>query len=199
LLIWMMGSKPKRMTSIVKRIATPESYTKLDDAFVILIEFENGAIGWATGDRYSPVVGNINEFYGTEGQLFLSTESTNPFQTSPVAFYTHKNFKWDELPDVVRKARYPVHFWAEDLMGEYVPRRWVSIYPPREWSYTRMWAHFVDCILTGAEPMMKAEDGAIVMDILCGAFKAWEDGRWLDLPLKEEIVPPMFKPYYKPF
>ena len=197
LLVWFMGSKPKRMTSCVKRLAAPESYTTLDDAYVTLIEFENGNIGFVTGDRFSPIVSNIQELYATEGQMFVSTEATNPFQSAPLAFFTNKDYTWDELPEIVQKYRYPINFWAEDLAGDHVLKRWVTITPPREWSYTRMWDHFADCILTGKEPMMKAEDGAIVMDILCGAFKAWEEGVWLDLPLKEEVVPPMYKPYYK--
>lgn len=196
LLIWLMGSKPKRMTSVVKRLATDESYTVLDDAYFVLIEFENGSIGVVSGDRYSPAVSNINEVYGSHGQIFLSTEATNPFQSAPIALYTDKDLAWDELPEVVRHHRYPVYFWAEDLMGEHVQKRWTTIHPPREWSYTRMWAHYADCLVTGEEPRMKAEDGAIVMDILCGAFKAWEEGVWLDLPLEEEIIPPMYRPFY---
>lgn len=129
--------------------------------------------------------------------MFVSTEATNPFQSAPLAFYSNRDYAWDELPEIVQKYRYPVCFWAEDLAGPHVTKRWVTITPPREWSYTRMWDHFADSILNNTEPMMKAEDGAIVMDILCGAFKAWEEGTWLDLPLQEEVIPPMFRPYYK--
>lgn len=197
LLLWLMGSKPKRMTGIVKRIGTPEAYTNLDDAYVILIEFENGSIGFVSGDRFSPAVSNIQELYGTDGTMFLSTEATNPFQSAPLALYSNKDYTWDELPEIVQKYRYPINFWAEDLAGEHVQKRWMTITPPREWSYTRMWDHFADCILTGKEPIMKAEDGAIAMDVMCGTFVAFEQGSWLDLPLKEEVVPPMYKPFYK--
>ena len=38
-----------------------------------------------------------------------------------------------------------------------------------------------------------AEDGALTMEVLCGVFASMETGGWVDLPLKEEIVPPGFK------
>jgi predicted dehydrogenase len=58
LLVYLMNSIPKRVIGIVKRLVTPETYTTLDDSFWILIEFENGATGVISGDRYSPAVSN---------------------------------------------------------------------------------------------------------------------------------------------
>ena len=61
LLMFLMGSRPKRVMGIIKRLGTPEEYTQLDDSFWITIEFENGATGVISGDRYSPCVSNISE------------------------------------------------------------------------------------------------------------------------------------------
>ena len=32
---------------------------------------------------------------------------------------------------------------------------------------------------------------------MCAVFKSMETGGWVNLPLKEEVVPPQYKPYYK--
>ena len=75
-----------------------------------------------------------------------------------------------------------------------MPKRWISIVPPREWSYTRMVNHFVECIKEDKEPKVKGEDGAWAMEVLCGVFKSMETQSWVDLPLKEEVIPPGYKP-----
>ena len=80
LLTFLMGSMPKRVVGIVKRLVTPAEYTTLDDSFWIMIEFENGATGVISGDRYSPAVSNISEVYGSDGTIFTGSEATNPFQ-----------------------------------------------------------------------------------------------------------------------
>ena len=61
-----------------------------------------------------------------------------------------------------------------------------------------MLKYFIDCILEDKEPELSSgEDGAKVIEIICGVFKSMETNSWVDLPLKEEIVPPFYKKYYK--
>jgi len=196
LLRWLMGSEVKRVVGVVNRIARPKDYTLLDDVFCILMEFENGTYGRVSGDRFSPVVTHRTEIYGTEGTMFLSSEASHPYQTAPLSVYTHKDYSWEDMPDIIRDYRYPVFFWAEDKIKKPVPKRWVSIYPPRGWSYARMIKHFIECILEDKEPLIKGEDGAKVMEILCATFKSMETGGWVDLPLKEEVIPPYYKSRY---
>ena len=194
LLRWFMGSEVKRVVGIAKRSVTPEDYTTLDDVFCILLEFENGACGRVSGDRYSSVVTHRTELFGTEGTMYLTSECSNPFQSAPLAIYTDKDYNWDDLPGVIRDYRYPIFFWAEDVIKKPVYKRWVSIYPPRKWSYTRMINHFIQCIFEDKQPLIKGEDGAKAMDILCAVFKSMKTGGWVDLPLKEEITPPHYQP-----
>ena len=152
LLMYLMGSRPKRVMGIIK--AFGQDYTELDDSFWITIEFENGATGVISGDRYSPAVSNISEVYGTEGTIFTGSEATNPFQTAPLAVFTNKDFRQNELPEIVREYRYPQLFWSEDIMqpNGYVPKRWVPIYPKRGWAYKTMLEHFLHCVETGTAP-----------------------------------------------
>ncbi len=194
LLVHLMGSKPKRVIGIVKRLGTPEEYTTLDDSFWITIEFENGATGVVSGDRYSPAVSNISEVYGTEGTIFTGSEATNPFQSAPLAVYTSKNYRQSELPEILREYRYPQLFWSEDIMTPdgYVPKRWVPIYPPRGWAYKTMLEHFINCVVNQTQPIIKPEDSALVMDVLLAAAKSMQTNSWVDVPLTEETLPPLY-------
>jgi predicted dehydrogenase len=194
LLIFLMNSKPKRVVGIVKRLVTPEEYTQLDDSFWIMIEFENGATGVISGDRYSPAVSNISEIYGSEGTIFTGSEATNPFQSAPLAVFTNKEFKQSELPEIVREYRYPQLFWSEDIMqpNGKVPKRWVPIYPKRGWAYKSMLEHFINCVETDREPSLTPEISALVTDVLVGAAMSMHTNGWVDIPLKENFIVPFY-------
>ena len=196
LLVFLMNSKPKRVMGLVKRLVTPEEYTTLDDSFWVMLEFENGATGVISGDRYSPAVSNISEVYGSEGTIFNGSESTNPFQSAPLAVFTGKEFRQNDLPDIVREYRYPQLFWSEDIMqpSGYVPKRWVPIYPKRGWAYKSMLEHFIDCVINDREPSLTPEISALVTDVLIGAYKSMETNSWVELPLQEDFVVPGYEP-----
>lgn len=194
LLVFLMNSMPKRVVGIVKRLVTPEEYTVLDDSFWIMIEFENGATGVISGDRYSPAVSNISEIYGSEGTIFTGSEATNPFQSAPLAVFTNKEYTQSELPEIVREYRYPQLFWSEDIMqpNGKVPKRWVPIYPKRGWAYKSMLEHFLNCVEKDVEPSLSPEVSAIVTDVLVGAYQSMKTGGWVDLPLKENYIVPFY-------
>lgn len=190
-----MGSEAKRVVGTAKRVVAPESLTKTDDVVWILIEFENGSSGCVSCNRFSPIVSNITEIYGTEGTMFLSSEIFGPFQNVPLAIYTNKDYSWETLPDVIKKWRYPRSFWPDDVMAKTLSKEWVCICPPREWSYTRMIKYQIGCIFEDKEPKMTSgEDGAKAIEIMCAVIKSMETGGWVDLPLKEEVVPPYYEP-----
>jgi predicted dehydrogenase len=193
LLLWFMGKPPTRVCGIAKNLTRPSTYTVLDDCVYIQIEFEGGAYGMVDLNRYSPVVTQGCELLGTEGTILTSSEAQNPYQSAPLAVYTNKDYNWEDLPEILRDYRYPQLFWAQDNVDRPLKKRWIPIYPPRGWAYKRMIQHFIDCIAYDKDPIIRAEDGAVAMDVLCGVLKSMETNRWVDLPLKEEVIPPGFK------
>jgi len=193
LLMYLMASRPKRVMGLIK--AFGKEYTQLDDSFWIMMEFENGATGVISGDRYSPAVSNISEIYGTEGTIFTGSEATNPFQTAPLAVFTSKQFKQSELPEIVREYRYPQQFWSEDIMQPdgFVPKRWVPIYPKRGWAYKSMLEHFLNCVEKDIQPSLTPEDSAIVTDVLVGAYKSMETNSWVEVGRNmDNYIVPMY-------
>ncbi|MCD6218818.1 Gfo/Idh/MocA family oxidoreductase [Candidatus Calescamantes bacterium] len=195
LLIWLIGSPVKRVSGIAdRRVLNENRWGKCDDTAVIMMEHENGALGYVSCNRFSPVVSQFTELYGDEGTIFTSSDAQNPYQGSPLAVYTIKDYEYEDLPEIIRKYRWPQIFWAEDLITHPVSKRWVSIYPPREPNnYFYLCQHFIDCIVNDKEPLTKGEDGAQAVEVMCAVFKSMETKSWVELPLKEEVVPPYYQ------
>jgi len=193
LLLWLIGKDVKRVCGIAKNITRPKEYTVLDDCVYITIEFVDKSYGVVDLNRFSPVVTQGCEILGTKGTILTSSESQNPYQSAPLAIYIDRDYEWEELPEIIRDYRYPQIFWATDNLTKPLQKRWVSIYPPRGWAYKKMLKHFIDYIYYSKKPVIKMEDGAKDMDVLCAVFKSMEVDGWVDLPLKEEIIPPYFK------
>jgi predicted dehydrogenase len=53
-----------------------------------------------------------------------------------------------------------------------------------------MMKHFIECIHQDKTPLAKGEDGARVLEVQCAVIKSMNTGGWVDLPLKEEVMPP---------
>jgi len=195
LLTWLNGSRVKRAIGVAQRVAMPAEYTLCDDLAVILMEFENGAIGHVSCNRFSPAVSQSTDLWGTEGTIHTATDATNPFQSWPMAVFTNKSFSRDSLPQVLKDYRWPELFWVEDWISNPVRNRWVPICPPRSPSnYERMCAHFLECLTQDKEPLVSGEDGARAVEVMCAVLKSMKTNAWVDLPLKEEVIPPHFKP-----
>lgn len=195
LLTWLNGSKVKRAVGVAKRLAMPDTYTLCDDTALLMVEFENGAFGSVSCNRFSPAVNQTTELCGTEGTIFTSTDATNPYQSWPMAVYTSKEYTLETLPAVLKNYRWPELFWVEDIINETVRNRWVPICPPRHPNnYERMLEHFLDCIMNDKQPLVSGEDGARAIEVMCAVLKSQETGEWVDLPLKDEIIPRYYKP-----
>ncbi|MCG2789841.1 MAG: Gfo/Idh/MocA family oxidoreductase [Actinomycetia bacterium] len=198
LLTWLVGSEVKKVTGVAKRLAMPESYTKCDDTVWVLLEFKNGSFGCVSCNRFSPVSSQVTELYGTEGTIYTSTDGTNPFQSVPMAVFTNKNYNFEDLPEIIKNYRWPQKFWVEDIVNRPVEKRWVPIMPPKyPNNYENMIKHFMDCLINDEEPLVSGEDGARAIEVMCGVYKSMETGCWTELPLKEEVIPPFYKPLPK--
>ena len=196
LLTWLVGSPVTRTVGIAKRLAMPASYTQNDDTVWVLLEYESGAYGCVSCNRFSPAVSQATELYGTEGTIYTATDATNPFQSVPMAVFTNKDYNIEDLPDILRNYRWPQLFWVEDIIHKPLQKRWIPIIPPREPNnYTRMTQHFMDCVIGDAEPLVSGEDGARAIEVMAAVYKSMETGAWVELPLPEgeEIIPPFYK------
>jgi len=161
----------------IKHSVVPQ---KVDDNAWILCNFENGATGFISSDIYSPAADNTTALYGTEGTIYLSSETVNPFQTVPLAVYTEKDV--DQIPDVMIKYFYPPFWWNQP------EKTWVSIVPPRESPFVRQLHAFCRSILEDKEPPVTGEDGVKSLEVVLAAYKSARDRTKVMLPLQEEVV-----------
>ncbi len=194
LLTWLNNSKVRRVIGVAKRLAMPESYTLCDDTAYILMEFENGAYGCVSCNRFSPAVSQVTELYGTEGTIYTCTDAINPFQSWPMAVFTNKDYCIEDLPEIIRNYRWPQLFWVEDIINRPLQKRWIPLCPPKSPNnYEKMTQHFMECITSNKEPIVSGEDGARAVEVMCAVFKSMETNKWVDLPLKEEVIPPHYR------
>ena len=56
-----------------------------------------------------------------------------------------------------------------------------------------MTRHFMDCVINDKEPLVSGEDGARSIEVMCAVFKSMETNSWVELPLKEEVIPPNYR------
>jgi len=84
------------------------------------------------------------------------------------------------------------------MINRPVEKRWVPIIPPKyPNNYENMTKHFMDCLLNNKEPLVSGEDGARAIEVMCAVYKSMETNSWVELPLKEEVIPPYYKPLAK--
>lgn len=170
------------LSAKVRRLVLPQ---KIDDDVWIMCDFESGATGVISSDRYSPVVASSTGIFGTQGTIYLSTVTTNPFESAPLAIYTEKEVS--QIPEIVLKYFYSTFWW--DKPG----KSWISIIPPKDSSFVKQLKAFYQTIVEDIQPPITGDDGAKVVEIVLASFKSAREGKPVELPLKEEIVePPSF-------
>lgn len=190
---WLVGRTPSRVVGLAARLATDESVTLCDDTAVILIEHEGGAVTTISCNRFSPVVSQATEIYGSEGTILTSSDSVNPFQSVPMAVYTNRQYSIGDTPEILRQFRWPQDFWAEDILASKVRARWIPIIPPRvPNNYFRMLESFVNCIIDDSEPLVSGADGARAVEVMCAVHLSVATEGWVDLPLQTEVRPPNY-------
>jgi hypothetical protein len=53
------------------------------------------------------------------------------------------------------------------------------------------------CLINDKKPLVSGEDGARAIEVMCAVYKSMETNSWVELPLKEEVIPPYYKPLVK--
>ena len=163
----------------VKHSVVPQ---KVDDNAWLLCNFESEATGFISSDIYSPTMDNTTALYGSEGTIYISTETVNPFQSVPLAVYTEKDI--DQIPDIVLKYFYPKVWWDQPKDN------WISIVPPRDFPYLKQLKAFYKSIIEDKEPPVTGDDGVKSLEVVLAAYKSAREKVRVTLPLQEEVVEP---------
>jgi predicted dehydrogenase len=170
------------ITSVYAKVKHSVLPQKIDDDVWLLCDFGSRATGIISADRYSPVAASSVGIFGTEGTMYLSIMTVNPFESVPLAIYTEKAV--DEIPGIVLKYFYSTFWW--DKPG----KSWISIVPPKDNAYVKQLKAFYRSILQDIEPPVIGEDGIKATEVVMAAFKSARERRPVELPIKEEMIEP---------
>lgn len=166
---WMLG-RP-RITSVYAQMSTQVhgARTRGDDNALLIIEFENGAVGLAE-ESWTKQGGMDDraEVFGSEGVAYA-----NLLQGNSITTYSTRGYGY-----AVEKAG-ATQGWSFTMYEE-------------EWNYgfPQELAHFVDCVLHDRPPAVTGEDGRAVLEALFAAYASAGQGRKIPLPFTTDAAKP---------
>lgn len=167
---WMLG-RPK-IKSVYAQMSTQVhgAKTRGEDIAILILEFENGAIGMAEESWTKP--GGMDdraEVYGSAGVAYADLLHGNSIQT-----YSAKGYDY-----AVEKAGSTVG-WSFTIYEE-------------AWNYgfPQEMAHFIDCVLHDRQPLVTGEDGRAVMEAIFAAYESAGTGRKVALPFHSTAAKPI--------
>jgi predicted dehydrogenase len=166
---WMLGRPP--ITSVYAQMGTHvhTSKTRGDDNAILILEFENGAVGMAE-ESWTKLGGMDDraEVHGSKGVAYADLLHGNAIETYSAAGYDY----------AVEKAGSTVG-WSFTIYEE-------------SWNYgfVQEMAHFVDCVKHDKPPLVTGEDARAVMEVLFAAYESAGTGRKVNLPFKTNAAKP---------
>jgi len=179
---WLCG-EPGTVTAITKTFVkerplpndpSKKGKVEVDDAFIAIVEFTNGAIGFLEGSRFCPGRKNYEyvEINGEKGSIYFDLENMN---------FLHVYFRDEEPIETTG-------FHAVDVTESYHP------YLDRWWPHGHLigWEntfvheafHIVDAVINGTElsPMIATFEDGYKAAVICDAIlKAAETGRKVEI------------------
>ena len=166
---WMLG-KPK-IESVWAQMSTQVHADKTDgdDNALIVVEFDGGCVGLAE-ESWTKLGGMDDraELYGSDGVAYADLLRGNSIATYSSAGYEY----------AVEKAGTTAG-WSFTIYEEI-------------WNYgfPQEFAHFVDCVKNGRQPLETGEDGRAVLEAIFAAYQSAGTGRRVALPLETDAAKP---------
>ncbi len=166
---WILG-KP-RILDVYAQMATQvhADKTRGDDNALLIINFEGGATALAE-ESWTKLGGMDDraEVYGSKGVAYA-----NLLQGNSILTYSSTGYDY-----AVEKA------------GE--TKGWTFTIYEEAWNYgfPQEFAHFVDCVADGTEPLETGEDGRAVLEAIFAAYRSAATGRKVKLPFRTKAAKP---------
>lgn len=166
---WLLGKEP--VVSVHARLGTfKHTDSEVDDHSLITLRFESGAIAVVDSSWAAP--GGIDariELLGTEGSTTADLARGQSLQ-----IYTDAGVEYaSEKAEVTRGWLY------------------VTQEEARAWGWYAEFAHFVDCIESGATPSETGDDGRVTLEIVMAAYASAAEGREIELPYESRDERPI--------
>jgi len=170
--------------SVVADLAHSVIPPVVDDNVNLIVKTGRGARGTFSADRYSPVIADSTELYGTKGSIHVVTNAVSPFHAVPLAIFT--TLPENEMPMEIQDALFP-QARARKIPGW---TGWMTIWPQFNDAYADQVAEFVSAIRGREKARIGATgiDGVRATELIQAAYTSHIEGRWVDLPLPENAI-----------
>lgn len=154
----------------------------VDDNVHMIVRTRKGARGTFSADRYSPVIADSTELYGTAGSIHFVTNTVSPFHAAPLAIFT--TLAAEEVPAELMGAQFP------QARARRVPgwSGWMTFWPQFNDAYAGQVTEFADAILGNVTAGIGATgvDGVMSTELIQGAYLSQLEQRWTQLPLSAD-------------
>jgi predicted dehydrogenase len=151
----------------------------VDDNVNLIVRTRRGVRGTFSADRYSPVIADSTEFYGTKGSIYFVTNAVSPFHAVPLAIFT--SLAQDEVPAELLGAQFPL------ARARRVPgwSGWLTIWPQFNDTYAAQVEEFAHVIRGEPNAGIGATgiDGVRSTEVIHSAYLSQNESRWVNLPL----------------
>jgi len=167
---WMLGRPPVK--SVFAQMSTQVHRDKTigEDNALLILEFENGAIGLAE-ESWTKLGGMDDraEVHGSKGVAYADLLHGNSIET-----YSQEGYDY-----AVEKAG-TTQGWSFTIYEE-----------AYNYGFHQEMAHFVDCVQNDKQPMVTGEDARAVLEVIFAAYESAGTGRKVELPFKTDARKPI--------
>lgn len=148
----------------------------MDDSVVLTLRMESGAIGSLSWNRFSRAFTSPLMLYGSRATLGFSSFITGPYQSAPVSVFLEEEPTSVLPPEILAWTR-PSRWWGDLDPG------WVDIWPPRNKTFEQQLRNFFGAVRRLNAPRADGTDGYKALEVVQGAYQAFEEQRTVCLPL----------------
>jgi myo-inositol 2-dehydrogenase / D-chiro-inositol 1-dehydrogenase len=169
---WMLGGRPK-VRSVFAQMQNGLIHgkrTRAEENSICMVEFEDGAIGVAENSwaKHGGMDDRV-EVYGTQGVIYADL-----FMGNSALTYSEKGYGY-----AMEKAG-STQGWTFTIFEEAFNQ-----------GYPQELRHFVECVREDKQPIVTAEDGRAVLEIMYAAYQSARTGQKVPLPFSPKVKKPI--------
>lgn len=169
---WMLGGRPKVLSvyAHMQNGLIHKGRTRAEENSVCTVEFEGGAIGIAENSwaKHGGMDDRV-EVYGTGGVIYADLFVGNSALT-----FSEKGYGY-----AMEKAG-STRGWSFTIFEEAFNQ-----------GYPQELKHFIECVREDKTPIVAAEDGRAVLEIMNAAYRSARTGRKVSLPFRAKAAKPI--------
>src|SRR5688572_9453072 len=169
---WMLGRQPKALSVFahMQNGLIHGNRTRAEENSLCSVEFEDGAIGVAENSwaKHGGMDDRV-EVYGTNGVIYADL-----FMGNSALTYSEKGYGY-----AMEKAG-TTQGWTFTIFEEAFNQ-----------GYPQELRHFVECVREDKQPLVTAEDGRAVLEIMYAAYQSARTGQKVALPFAPKVKKPI--------